>query len=298
MAALQYADRGPVSRNFISQRLRLHYVDWGNAAAPPLILLHGGRDHCRSWDRVAERLAPNWHVLAPDLRGHGDSQWSNAGNYMMAGYLYDLAQFIHRQALAPVTIVAHSLGGNIALRYCGLYPDTVSRIVAIEGLGPASLSERAKMSVTERTTRWIDETRALAARLPRRYASLDEAMARMREVNTRLSAEHARHLTIHGSNQNEDGTFSWKYDPYVRPWAPYDMPPADVQGLWARITCPTLLVCGSESWHTDPSKDGRAACFARAEVAMFDGAGHWVHTDQFEAFMTRLEAFLTPAPAS
>ena len=282
----------PTSRNFISQRLRLHYVDWGNPAAPPLILLHGGRDHCRNWDWVATRLADRYHVLAPDLRGHGDSTWSNSGNYMMAGYIYDLAQFIHQQRLAPVTIIAHSLGGNVALRYSGIYPDSVRRLVAIEGLGFSAATERAKMTVTERTTRWIEDTRALAGRQPRRYPTIEEAVARMRAVNTRLSNERARHLTVHGIAQNEDGTFGWKFDPYVRPWAPYDMPAADVHSLWRRIACPTLLVGGTESWHTDPATDGRAALFSQAEVAMFSAAGHWVHHDQFDGFMARIEAFL------
>src|SRR3546814_2515031 len=65
---------GPISNSFISQRLKLHYVDWGNESAPPLLLVHGGRDHCRSWDWVAERLADRYHIIAPDLRGHGDSR--------------------------------------------------------------------------------------------------------------------------------------------------------------------------------------------------------------------------------
>lgn len=125
----------PTSHSFISQRLRLHYVDWGNAAAPPLLLLHGGRDHCRSWDWVADRLRGDWHVIAPDLRGHGDSAWSPDGDYSMAAYVYDLAQFIHQIEVVPVTIVAHSLGGNIALRYTGLFPANVKHLVAIEGLG-------------------------------------------------------------------------------------------------------------------------------------------------------------------
>ena len=50
------AGLGPTSHSYISQRLRLHYVDWGNPAAPPLILVHGGRDHCRNWDWVAQDL--------------------------------------------------------------------------------------------------------------------------------------------------------------------------------------------------------------------------------------------------
>ena len=65
---------GPTSRTFFSQRLRLHYVDWGTVGKPPLLLLHGGRDHCRNWDWVAQVFRQDWHVIAPDLRGHGDSQ--------------------------------------------------------------------------------------------------------------------------------------------------------------------------------------------------------------------------------
>src|SRR3546814_10133182 len=97
---------GPTSNSFISQRLKLHYVDWGNESAPPLLLVHGGRDHCRSWDWVAEKLADRYHIIAPDLRGHGDSAWSPDGQYDMDSFVYDLAQLIHQLDLAPVTIVA------------------------------------------------------------------------------------------------------------------------------------------------------------------------------------------------
>ena len=94
---------GPTSRIYFSQRLRLHYVDWGNPSAPPLLLVHGGRDHCRNWDWVAEELRRDWHIIAPDLRGHGDSEWSRTGTYTTAGYIYDLAQLIHQLGTAPVT---------------------------------------------------------------------------------------------------------------------------------------------------------------------------------------------------
>jgi len=195
---------GPTSRVFFSQRLRLHYVDWGNVAAPPLLLVHGGQDHCRNWDWLAERLRDDWHIIAPDLRGHGDSQWSPDGNYSMAGYLYDLAQLIHQQQLAPVTIIAHSLGGNIALRYAGIYPERVKKLVAIEGLGPSPkmMAERLKRRIAERMQRWIDEQRGLAGRMPRRYASIEDAFKRMQEANKHLSPEQARHLTQQGVNQN------------------------------------------------------------------------------------------------
>jgi pimeloyl-ACP methyl ester carboxylesterase len=285
---------GPTSHTYFSQRLRLHYVDWSNPAKPPLLLVHGGRDHCRNWDWVAEALGDEWHIIAPDLRGHGDSQWSTDGSYTMPGYIYDLAQLIHQQRLAPVTIVAHSLGGVVALRYAGIYPETVARLVAIEGLGPppAMLTARAAKPIAERMDDWISEQRGLAGRLPRRYASIEDAFKRMQGENPHLTAEQARHLTVHGVNQNEDGTYSWKFDNYVRAWPPYDMSTRDVQALWGRITSPTLLLYGKESqWAGDPVNDGRAAHFRNARVVGIDGAGHWLHHDRLDEFLRIVRTF-------
>ena len=285
---------GPTSRVYFSQRLRLHYVDWGNPEAPPLLLLHGGRDHCRNWDWVAEDLRRDWHIIAPDLRGHGDSQWSADGNYRMDGYIYDLHQLIHQQRLAPVSIVAHSLGGNIALRYTGLYPETVKQLVAIEGLGPSprSVAKRAHLTLAERMRAWVDEQRALAGRLPRRYGSIEEALGRMQEQNGHLTPERARHLTQHGVNQNEDGTYSWKFDNYVRSWAPYDMGYDEIERLWTQIACPTMLVYGKESWASNPEGDGRLAQFKTAKVVSVEGAGHWVQHDQLAVFLGHVRGFL------
>ena len=289
---------GPTSRVYFSQRLRLHYVDWGNPGAPPMLLVHGGQDHCRNWDWVASRLRREWHIIAPDLRGHGDSQWSTDGYYNMPGYIYDLAQLVHQQQLAPVTIVAHSLGGNIALRYAGIFPDNVSKLLAIEGLGPSPklLAEAGVKPIAARMARWVELQRELAGRLPRRYASIEEAFKRMQEANRHLSPEQARHLTQHGVNQNEDGTYSWKFDNYVRVWPPYDLTQAELEELWAGIACPTLLVYGKESWASNPAEDGRAAHFSNAQVALFERAGHWVHHDQLDAFLDTLGKFLAESP--
>src|ERR1700722_793395 len=286
---------GPTSRTFFSQRLRLHYVDWGNASAPPLLLLHGGRDHCRNWDWVAEALRDDYHVIAPDLRGHGESAWSASGHYTMAGYIYDLAQLIHQQALAPVDIVAHSLGGNIALRYAGIYPDAVRRLVAIEGLGPGPrrATDAPRKPIAERMRGWIDQQRASAGRQPHRYPTLGDALARMQAANKHLSPEQARHLTQHGVNQNEDGTYSWKFDHYVRVWPPYDMTREEISELWGRISCPTLLVYGRESWETNPGDDGRLAYFHNARALGVEGAGHWVHHDRLDLFLDEVRTFLT-----
>src|SRR5262245_41930430 len=291
---------GPTSRSYFSQRLRLHYVDWGHPEKPTLLMLHGGRDHCRNWDWAAAALRDEWHIVAPDLRGHGDSQWSPDGSYTMAGYVYDLAQLIHQQQLAPVAIVAHSLGGAIALRYAGIYPKQVTHLVAIEGLGPSPrrMAEQGRTDIAARMDQWIREQRGLAGRLPRRYPSLEDALRRMQEENPHLSAEQARHLTAHGVNQNEDGTYSWKFDNYVRANPPYDMSGRDVRLLWSRIACPTLLLYGKESWAGNPADDGRADLFAHAQVVGFDGAGHWLHHDRLDEFLRVFRWFLkTPAEA-
>jgi len=285
---------GPTSHTYFSQRLRLHYVDWGNAGKPPLLLLHGGRDHCRNWDWTAAALRNDWHIIAPDLRGHGDSQWSPDGSYTMAGYIYDLAQLIHQQRLAPVTIIAHSLGGNIALRYAGIYPDTVARLAAIEGLGPSPrlLEARGAKPIALRMDDWISEQRHLAGRMPRRYASIEDAFRRMQEENPHLSADQARHLTAQGVNQNEDGTYSWKFDNYVRAWPPYDMSSRDIKDLWSRIDSPTLLLYGKESQSGNPAEDGRAAPFRDATVVGIDRAGHWLHHDRLDEFLRLVYEFL------
>lgn len=287
-------EHGPTSHAFISQRLRLHYVAWGDPDAPPLVLVHGGRDHCRSWDWTARALAKDWRIIAPDLRGHGDSAWSPDGDYTIGSLVYDLAQLTHQLKLAPATIVAHSLGGNVALRYSGLYPENVRRLVAIEGLGPSPkmIAERSAIPVQQRWRSWIEEKRNAAGRAPKRYPTIEAALARMKEENGYLSDEQARHLTVHGVSQNEDGTYSWKFDTYMRVWSPVDMPHEDVARLWGAIDCPTLLLYGGKSWASNPAEDGRLKNFKDARVELFENAGHWLHHDRFDHFMETLHAFL------
>lgn len=282
---------GPTSHSFFSQRLRLHYVDYGRADAPLLVLVHGGRDHARSWDFVAAALRDRYHAVAPDLRGHGDSAWAVGSQYAMPDYLLDLNQLLRHIGVRPVILVGHSLGGAIVLQYAGTYPDRVSSVVAIEGLGPPP-SMTVEKPVEERLDEWIRTMELLATRQPRRYDSLAEAEARMRDANPRLSAEMASHLTLHGTMRMEDGTYAWKFDNYVRAWGPNRYDREAVQRLWARVSCPVLLARGSESWAENPVEDGRAAYFADYRYVEFEGAGHWVHHDRPDGFLSELETFL------
>ncbi len=285
---------GPTSHVYFSQRLRLHYVDWGNDAAPALIMLHGGRDHCRSWDWTAQDLRDDYHVIAPDLRGHGDSQWVLGAAYTLEDYVYDLAQLIHQKQLAPVRIIAHSLGGAIALQYAGTYPETVQKLVAVEGLMlPMEwIGKRSAQPAAARMREWIEMLRGMAGRIPRRYPTIEAAVQRMQEANKRLTPAQARHLTVHGVNQNEDGTYTWKFDNYEHAFSPRLFRETEARELWSRITCPTLLIEGGESRGDGGKVVDRAKVFQDARVLDVDNAGHWVHHDQLDLFVHEVRAFL------
>ncbi|NWK95956.1 alpha/beta hydrolase [Sphingobium lactosutens] len=292
-------DLGPNSHRFVSQRLTLNYLDWGNPDAPLLLLVHGGMDHARNWDWVARELRDDWHIICPDLRGHGDSAWSPDGSYSMPYYVADLAQLIQQCTDGPVSIVSHSLGGAISLRYAGTHPERVHRLAVIEGLGPSPLDQTPQIPVTERWRTWIDERRALSGRAPRRYASIEQAYARMQQKNAHLSAEQARHLTVHGTRRNEDGTYSWKFDNYVRLPMPTDITSDELSDVWSAIDCPVWLIHGRDSWARHPGDDGRADNFKQAMVTSYERAGHWVHHDRFESYVADLKRFLSEdEPAS
>jgi pimeloyl-ACP methyl ester carboxylesterase len=287
------AKASPTSHTYFSQRLRLHYLDWGNPEAPPLLLIHGNRDHCHNWDWVAQRLRDDHHIIAPDLRGHGDSQWTTGSTYSSAEFVYDIAQLVHQRGMAPMTIIAHSLGGQVALKYAGTFPESVARMVVIEGYGQRHGPAGEGATPAQRMRTWIDATRARSGREQRRYATLDDAYQRMREANQHLSPEQARNLTIHGSNQNEDGTYSWKFDPYGRVGTPFDLSFEETRALWRNISCPVLLVSGSESWARwggDP--DALLLDFQDARHELVEGAGHWVHHDQLDHFVGLVKGFL------
>jgi len=282
---------GPTSHYFYSQRLKLHYVDWGNTGRPLMVLVHGGRDHCRNWDWVALKLREHFHIIAPDLRGHGDSDWAVGGNYSMIDYVLDLTQLMKAVSTEPATLIGHSLGGSIVLQYTGVYPESVKKVVSIEGLGPPPHMIKETLA-HERMGSWIGQMQDLARRKVREYASIDEALARMREANPHLSQEQAQHLTIWGVRRNENGTYSWKFDNYVHATSPFMFNMADAREIWGRVTSPTLLVRGSESWVGDWVKDGRFSAFRNAQTFTVEKAGHWVHHDQLDEFMRIVHRFL------
>jgi pimeloyl-ACP methyl ester carboxylesterase len=280
----------PESRYYASQRLKLHYLKWGDEARPPLLLIHGGRDHARSWDRTARALMDRYCVYAPDLRGHGDSEWALGGEYSIIDYALDIHALGEEIGREPYTIVAHSLGGGVALQYAGTFPEKVSKIVTIEGLGGLGWSSGARRPAHVRMREWVEGMHALEKRRLHVYPSVEDAVSRMVEENQHLSPELARHLTVTGVRETEGG-YTWKFDNYVRAGSPYEFNMEDARDLWNQIRCPILIISGEESWgRRHRSLD--LSAFHNCRYVQVEDAGHWVHHDQFDVLMKHVAEFL------
>jgi pimeloyl-ACP methyl ester carboxylesterase len=279
----------PAARFYESQGLRLHYVDWGNEAAPPLVLVHGGLDHCRNWDAIARELQPHFHVVAPDLRGHGDSEWAKGSSYSLADHVYDLSRLIRSAGLQDPALVGHSMGGMVSLAYAGTYPAQVSRLGILDGI---FLAGSRRTPIHEQMSRWIDQLDRIGEREASTFRTIEEASQRLSTRNKRLTSAQALHLARHGLRQHADGLNRWKFDHHLRARAPYRLLPDDYTGLWSRITCPTLLMWGDESYLSDPEAAGLLKHFKQAEMQKIAGAGHWLHHDRLDVVLASLRRFL------
>ena len=281
----------PISHFYYSHRLKLQFWDWGQNGKPSLLLVHGGLDHARNWDWVARALREKFHVYAIDLRGHGNSAWAPGAMYSIAEHVLDVSALADVIKDFPIYVIGHSLGGVITLVYSGVYPDRVRKAVCIEGWG-LPRSHRVHRPASERIRNWIEGIRQTEHREVRTYPSLEAAVARMKEANPHLSDEVARHLTLHGTNWNADGSLIWKFDNYVRNFAPYGQNIDEMKEIIGNITCPVLLFRGMESWISDPEEDGRAQVIKNYRLVNVPGAGHWVHHDRLDLFLDETLKFL------
>jgi pimeloyl-ACP methyl ester carboxylesterase len=140
---------------------------------------------------------------------------------------------------------------------------------------------------------WIEGVRQTERREPHSYPDLEAAVARMQEANPHLSDDVARHLTLHGTNWNADGSLIWKFDNYARSFPPYGNRVEDLSAILREITCPALLFWGMESWAPDPEADNRAAVIKNYRLVRVAGAGHWVHHDRLDVFLAETTGFLS-----
>jgi pimeloyl-ACP methyl ester carboxylesterase len=285
---------------FVTTRgIRLHVRHWGPENAPMLFMLHGWMDVAASFQFVVDALGGDWHVIAPDMRGFGLSDWParqhGGGHYWFHDYLGDLDALLERYApQRQVNLVGHSMGANLACLYAGVRPQRVRRVVDLEGFGlPASNPANAP----RRIEHWLDELREPPTL--RTYASLADVAARLTRTNPRLQPARAAFLARHWSRRRADGRFEVLGDPAHKMRGPQQYRLDEVTAAWARVSAkvlhleaidsPTLRMLAGDVPIAEFKARFRA--FPDWREKYIGDAGHMLHHDQPEQVAALIEAF-------
>ena len=256
--------------------LRLHYLDWGASAKPALILLHGIARHAHTFDHLASNLARDYHVIALDMRGHGDSAWSPEGAYLVEDYVKDLEGLVAQLGLRKLTLLGNSTGGRVVQVFAGLHPDLVERLI-VEDVGP----ERPQDIADSFARRVQQEANG--------WASEDELVAQLVMQNRRTPEPLLRRYAHFGLKPQANGRLVWKRDPNL------------VKGfvsteLWAqvsKITSPTLYVIGGGSRIVPAETQQRLKQTLRdCEIVTMPGLGHYPNEEDTPGFLVILNKFL------
>ena len=278
-----------------SQGLPIHYLEWGEPVGEPLVLVHGYLDLAHSWKAFVDALQngrkePLW-IVAPDCRGHGDSGWVGAGGYYyFPDYVFDLDCVMHALGVTRFKLIGHSMGGTISLLCAGTFPERVTRLVLIEGIGPLGMDFS---DAPARMRKWIAEVRERGRRHFREYTSIAAGAGQLQQTNPRLNDTLALDLARAGMKQNERGKWVWKFDPLHRTAAPQPFYTRQALEFLRRIECPVLIVDGKESRQTRRTdKQERYDAIRNHQQVIIDHAGHMVHQDKPEQLAKIVASFL------
>ncbi len=265
----------------LTNGLAYHVLEWDGGGDHTVVLVHGFLDLAWAWDAVATRLAAGgYHVIAPDLRGHGDSDRVGAGGYYhFFDYVADLDEVVARCGRTQVSVVGHSMGGSVGAYWAGTRPERVARLALLEGIGPPETTA----SVPQRTATWIDAWRRARSEPPKVLASVEEAAARIRKYDALLDPADALRLAEHGTRAVPDGVI-WKHDPLHLTAGPYLYRVDVAESFWRRVTAPVLYLEGARSMLRlpDPEVDRRLAVFPSARRVTIADAGHALQRHQPE----------------
>jgi len=218
--------------------LDLHYLDWGNVGAPPVVCVHGYTSSAEPFNALARHFHDRFHIVAPDVRGHGESAWSPDGAYQYRDQVADLAGLVDQLGLARFTLIGTSMGGIIAMAFAAAHAARLVGLV-INDIGPDV--EEGSQRITQ-----------MVGGRPDGFATLEDAMAYRREISPVTASRpmsDQREVALGVLRQRADGRWVWKMDPaYIRQRVQHGAPPRPA--LWPvlkSLPCPTLVVWGTES---------------------------------------------------
>lgn len=194
-------------------------------------------------------------------------------------YVADLDDVIRQLVPARLVLVGHSMGGSVSSYYAGVRPERVAALVLVEGLGPPDLMGGEGPT---RTAAWIDAWRGARDKW-KSIPTLDDAIARIKRHDDRVSDALARTLATHGTRAAPDGAgLVWKHDPLHATFGPYAYRVETAKRYWERITCPVLAIDGAQSKLnlSEAERAARRASFRDIRHLVIDGAGHAVQRHQ------------------
>lgn len=272
----------PVEKMATVNGLQIHYLDWGNAGKQPLMLLHGIARMARAFDHIAAQLAQHYHVLAVDMRGHGDSGWHPAGAYLVEDYASDIEALLDQLNLREVVLWGASTGGRVAQWVAARRPERVAAVI-VEDVGP----ERPATVSNRRGDRMAKEAAG--------WASTDELLAKMKTDYPRTPEMLLRHFVQHASTLRDDGRVAWKRDPAILK----GFVPTELWDVVRQIRAPIVYVLGGLSAIVPPETQLELQrLLPRARIVMLAGLGHYPSDENAELFLGVVDRFLADARAA
>src|SRR5262252_7335681 len=173
----------------------IHVLDW-DGQGPPAVLLHGGSLTARTWDYVAIALRAEFRLIAPDMRGHGASDW--ADDYSIESYTTDLVAVINGLGIERTRLVGMSFGGMVACEFALRHPDRT------ESLAMVDVTSRPVFAATARMRTFMTNFRGAA--------TVDEVVEMALEVSPRSDPDRLRYRMRALLKHSDDGRLVWKHD--------------------------------------------------------------------------------------
>lgn len=222
----------------------LHYWEWPGEN-PTLVCLHPSGHYGRIWEGVAQRLAPQFHVVAPDQRGHGDSGQPASGT-AAEDFAADVEALAAARDFQQVVVVGHSLGARAGMVHAAQHPERVSQLILVGGPHFSTLQQGADVQ------HWTNQSNTMRQR-SRQIASADEARSILRTSYPQFDEAAVEHAFRFNTRSTADGGLEWKFDPG---WVADGLTHAldDLSGFADQIRCPVLILRAKRSWEMTPER--------------------------------------------